>query len=70
MTSSAILILNERLKAISTLLFNLAGALIVATVARIWTEGTVGLASLAWVTTAFVIVFAGYKTPYLLEADG
>jgi hypothetical protein len=67
-TDAEILILNERLKAISNLLFNLAGALIVGVMARVWADGSLGFVVACWIVVALIIIWAAYKTLNLLEA--
>jgi hypothetical protein len=63
------LVANERLKSISNLLFNLAAALIIAIVARVYDMGTVDLIAVGWILLSASLIFPAYKMLLLLRTD-
>lgn len=69
MTREQILVLNERVKAGSSYLFNLAVALTAAVVVRLWSKGDIDLPALAWTAIVIILIFVALKLLYLLEAE-
>ena len=63
------LIANERLKAISNLLFNLSAALIVAIAARVYDMGTMDLIAASWILLSASLIFPAYKMLLLLRTE-
>ena len=68
MTESQILTYNERIKAFSNFLFNLAAGLAAAAAARLWVKG-IDLAALLWAGGAVVRLSLGSGLLYLLEPE-
>jgi hypothetical protein len=69
MTESQILTLNERVKGFSNYFFNLSAALVAASAARVWVNGGVDLAALAWLSIAIGLLLLAWKLLYLLEPE-
>lgn len=59
---------NERLKAISATMFNLATALFIAMVAKVWKDGP-DLPALSWFLGSLVLFFFGHQVLYLLDVE-
>lgn len=69
MTRGEILILNERVKGISQMVFNLAAALVAAIVARFYALGSADFVAILWCLGVAVLVFVAWKVLYMLESE-
>ena len=69
MTESKILTLNERVKGFSNYFFNLSAALVAAGAARIWVNGGIDLAALAWLAIAIGLLLLASGLLYLIEPE-
>ncbi|WP_156679555.1 hypothetical protein [Sphingomonas profundi] len=66
---SETLIANERVKAVSGLLFNLGPALVATIAARIYVSGATDRTALLWSTGAMLTIWSGWKLLHLLHAE-
>lgn len=69
MADSSTITANERLKAISSALFQLGTALFGAGFVKIYVDQAIGLEASGWILTALGLMFAGWKVLYLLESE-
>lgn len=69
MTRAEIIVLNERVKAVSHVFFNLATALAAATATRVYLLGTMDISATTWSMGIVALVFVGWKVLYLLETE-
>ena len=69
MPNSRILIANERLKAISSALFQLGTALLAAGIVKIYVDGALSLEAAGWILTAIMLMFVALKVLSLMEAE-
>lgn len=69
MSNSSVLTSNERLKAISSALFQLGTALFGAGFVKLYVDKAIGLEASGWILTALTLMFAGWKVLDLLESE-
>lgn len=61
--------MNEKLKGVSSIFFNLGAATIAAAAARTVTAGYVDLPGAGWTVGAFVLIWMGSKLLDLMESE-
>ena len=69
MADSSTITANERLKAISSALFQLGTALFGAGFVKLYVDKAISLEALGWIFTSLTLMFAGWKVLYLLESE-